>query len=32
MRDGKVLTLDQGQVLAAARAAASQVRAAVGLR
>jgi 5-methylthioadenosine/S-adenosylhomocysteine deaminase len=31
MRDGKVLTLDQGQVLAAARAAAAQVRAAVGL-
>jgi 5-methylthioadenosine/S-adenosylhomocysteine deaminase len=31
MRDGKVLTLNQGQVLAAARAAAAQVRAAVGL-
>jgi 5-methylthioadenosine/S-adenosylhomocysteine deaminase len=30
MRDGKVLTLDQAQVLAAARAAAAQVRAAVG--
>jgi 5-methylthioadenosine/S-adenosylhomocysteine deaminase len=29
MRDGKVLTLDQAQVLAAARAAAAQVRAAV---
>ncbi len=29
MRDGKVLTLDQAQVLAAARAAAVQVRAAV---
>jgi 5-methylthioadenosine/S-adenosylhomocysteine deaminase len=30
MRDGTVLTLDQAQVLAAARAAAAQVRAAVG--
>ena len=32
MRDGKVLSLNQEAVLAAARAAASQVRAAVGLR
>ena len=31
MRGGKVLTLDQAQVLTAARAAAAQVRAAVGL-
>ena len=32
MRAGKVLTLDEGQVLTAARAAAADVRAAVGLR
>jgi 5-methylthioadenosine/S-adenosylhomocysteine deaminase len=32
MRDGKVLTLDEPQVLAEARKAAAQVRAAVGLR
>jgi 5-methylthioadenosine/S-adenosylhomocysteine deaminase len=32
MRNGKVLTLNEGEVLAAARAAATQVRAAVGLQ
>jgi 5-methylthioadenosine/S-adenosylhomocysteine deaminase len=32
MRDGKVLSLDETQVLRDARAAAAQVRAAVGLR